>query len=311
MSLATFAQSPETGAAILGELLVGRELCGLQTERLLAGFLADDENRPIEQQCKILFPGLESREWYDASSFAITRQLERTWPTIKDELSAAVKAADFSPYWQTGSTFLDGNHWSTSNIAVPGGPHAAAKSAFQLTLKIFSEHPPPSETLMISKISAGGHIKPHCGPWNARLIVHLGIEVPAGCTIRVRQQVRTWETGKCLVFDDSLEHECWNRSERDRSVLLFGIWHPGLTSCEITALRTVLQLLRSGFWTDQAERVGHLGLFEDFVIIENDRDHHALWPANREAPRHWRRITHEMSRAASVDWFKANLERWQ
>lgn len=34
--------------------------------------------------------------------------------------------------------------------------------------------------------------------------------------------------GKCLVFDDSYEHEVWNRTEGERVLLLFDLWHPDL-----------------------------------------------------------------------------------
>ncbi|CAN0545528.1 unnamed protein product, partial [Ectocarpus sp. 8 AP-2014] len=34
--------------------------------------------------------------------------------------------------------------------------------------------------------------------------------------------------GKCLVFDDCYEHEVWNKTERERVLLLFDLWHPEL-----------------------------------------------------------------------------------
>jgi aspartate beta-hydroxylase len=47
-----------------------------------------------------------------------------------------------------------------------------------------------------------------------RLTVHLGLRVPRGCSLRVAEETRAWEEGKCLVFDDSFEHEVgwFNRS---------------------------------------------------------------------------------------------------
>lgn len=37
-----------------------------------------------------------------------------------------------------------------------------------------------------------------------------------------------WTEGKCIVFDDSYEHEVWNDSDQDRVVLLINFWHPAL-----------------------------------------------------------------------------------
>ncbi|CAM9782549.1 unnamed protein product, partial [Ectocarpus sp. 13 AM-2016] len=36
------------------------------------------------------------------------------------------------------------------------------------------------------------------------------------------------KAGKCLVFDDCYEHEVWNKTERERVLLLFDLWHPDL-----------------------------------------------------------------------------------
>ncbi|GMG86815.1 hypothetical protein MNKW57_11360 [Biformimicrobium ophioploci] len=41
-----------------------------------------------------------------------------------------------------------------------------------------------------------------------------------------------WEEGKCLIFDDSLTHEVWNCSSKNRVVLLFDFWHPDLSEAE-------------------------------------------------------------------------------
>ena len=68
---------------------------------------------------------------------------------------------------------------------------------------------------------------------NTRLICHLPIIVPENCgALRVGNQTRTWQEGKALIFDDSVEHEAWNNSNEERVVLLFDIWRPELTEDE-------------------------------------------------------------------------------
>jgi aspartate beta-hydroxylase len=66
--------------------------------------------------------------------------------------------------------------------------------------------------------------------------------VPAGCGIRVGSTTRSWEEGRCIVFDDSFEHEVWNESDRHRYVLILDFWHPGLTPTEVWALTRVERL---------------------------------------------------------------------
>jgi aspartyl/asparaginyl beta-hydroxylase (cupin superfamily) len=50
--------------------------------------------------------------------------------------------------------------------------------------------------------------------------------------MRVGNAEVPWLAGQSVVFDDSFEHEVWNRTEVDRVVLLFDVWHPDLTLAE-------------------------------------------------------------------------------
>ena len=88
-----------------------------------------------------------------------------------------------------------------------------------------------------SKMASGTHVAAHCGPTNLRLRCHMGIQVPVGdCALRVGSEVRGWEQGKCIVFDDSLEHEAWNHTDGTRLVLIVDVWHPDLFAGEIALL---------------------------------------------------------------------------
>jgi beta-hydroxylase len=70
------------------------------------------------------------------------------------------------------------------------------------------------------------HIRPHSGYTRKVLRCHLGLFVPEGCALRVGGEVRTWQAGSCLVFDDTVEHEAWNRSMLPRTVLLIDFVRP-------------------------------------------------------------------------------------
>ena len=64
------------------------------------------------------------------------------------------------------------------------------------------------------------HIKPHEGYTDTVLRCHLGLIVPEGCAISVDNKVQQWQQGKCLVFDDTVIHEAWNKSDKPRVILL-------------------------------------------------------------------------------------------
>jgi aspartyl/asparaginyl beta-hydroxylase (cupin superfamily) len=97
--------------------------------------------------------------------------------------------------------------------------------------------------VLFSLLRPGAHIPAHHGFLNTRLIVHLPLIVPPGCRFRVGNQTREWVEGRAWVFDDTIEHEAWNDSDRLRVVMIFDHWHPQLSVAErrlITALNDAL-----------------------------------------------------------------------
>ena len=77
---------------------------------------------------------------------------------------------------------------------------------------------------------------------NARYICHLPLIVPDGCAMRVGSETRAWTEGRACVFDDSIEHEAWNKDPaRLRVVLIFDVWRPELTEAERLFVSDMLQ----------------------------------------------------------------------
>lgn len=90
----------------------------------------------------------------------------------------------------------------------------------------------------LSLMLPGTSVRPHCGPTNHRLRLHLPLLLPGGATssngLCVAGQHLVWQLGRCLVFDDSFEHSV-DLPESDlsaplielvRVVLIVDLWHP-------------------------------------------------------------------------------------
>jgi ornithine lipid ester-linked acyl 2-hydroxylase len=77
-----------------------------------------------------------------------------------------------------------------------------------------------------SRLAAGTEILPHVGYSDQVLRLHLGLRASEDCGIRVGNQMRRWIPGECLVFDDTIEHQAWNRSNDERLVLLVDFQRP-------------------------------------------------------------------------------------
>jgi aspartate beta-hydroxylase len=80
-------------------------------------------------------------------------------------------------------------------------------------------------------------LRPHTGVSNVRAIIHLPLIVPAKCGFRVGGETRKWRVGEAWAFDDTIEHEAWNRSDQLRVILIFDVWNPHITQSEREVLR--------------------------------------------------------------------------
>ncbi len=105
---------------------------------------------------------------------------------------------------------------------------------------------PGMRTALFSILGPGKHVPQHRGPFKGVIRYMLGLVVPEPrerCRIQIGDQVRHWEVGKSLVFDDTYPHEVWNDTAGHRAVLFLDIERP-LREPARTLNRTLLELIR-------------------------------------------------------------------
>jgi aspartate beta-hydroxylase len=78
---------------------------------------------------------------------------------------------------------------------------------------------------------------------NTRLVFHLPLIVPPDCALNVGGVEHRWREGEPILFDDTFEHEAWNRSDQPRLILLMDCWNPHLTEAEKEASRHVIEAI--------------------------------------------------------------------
>jgi beta-hydroxylase len=160
---------------------------------------------------------------FDKQDFAFTRVLESNWLLIRKELEQLVKE-DFVPWPEK---FLYEKDWRVFGLYAFGSKIPVNCQLCPETTRIV-ESIPGMTTAGFSALAAGTHIKPHVGYSHAVLRCHLGLIVPdEACMIRVGEQAKKWQEGKCLIFDDTILHEAWNFSDSNRVVLLIDFAKPG------------------------------------------------------------------------------------
>lgn len=212
--------------------------------------------RIYHQQPQIFyFPELPQVQFYDRSDFPWLRALEADTAAIRAELRGILQAADrFAPYMRPGpdrpafntNGLLNDPSWSACHL-IKGGEEVAENAALcPHTMNALRRLPlcrikGRTPTALFSLLRPGAHIPPHHGFLNTRLICHLPLIVPPGCALRVGNETRPWREGEVVIFDDTIEHEAWNRSPELRVVLLFDVWRPELTDTERALVAAMLE----------------------------------------------------------------------
>lgn len=193
------------------------------------------------------YPFLPADEFFDREHFPWLERLESATPAIRAELAAILSERDpgLSPYiaQEPGTpenvwTPLDRSpNWSALHLWQDGKRNddvcaRAPQTAALVDSLTLCRIPGRAPAVFFSILKAGATIPPHTGVTNVRTIVHLPLIVPDGCAFRVGGEVRPWIEGKAFAFDDTIEHEAWNPSDRDRAVLILDVWNPHLTAAE-------------------------------------------------------------------------------
>jgi aspartate beta-hydroxylase len=182
-------------------------------------------------------PSLPAAPLYDPGQFSFVPHLEQAFAAIRAEVDAVTDPlqSGFNPVEEG---LVDQGRWDQVVLFEGGHRFDHACRRFPVTTRILESIPEATRvgSATLSWLHPGTHVVPHCGYTNTRLRVHMGIKVPPGPELRVADQRLHWSEGRCLIFDDSFEHEVWHRGSEPRVVLLFDILHPSLRPEEQAAL---------------------------------------------------------------------------
>lgn len=183
-----------------------------------------------------LFPGLRHRAFHDPGELEGAAILERHAARIREEWAALPDAAylRYAPAAMHSLWLVHLLHYMGVAIAAPHGQCAGTRALLPDLPDVCLDY--PWGDALLSVHACDSHLRAHCSVDNLRVRCHLGLQVPPGCSIRVGTETRQWEEGRALLFEDSFEHEVWNRGDRRRSILIVDFWHPDLTAVERAAV---------------------------------------------------------------------------
>src|SRR6267154_410221 len=197
----------------------------------------------FQEPRQYFFPGLPQIQFYDRDDFPWLDKVEAATADIRTELIEILKQESaFRPYVEGNPRLpqtdpqgmLNNPEWSAfylwkNGAVVPENAARCPKTVNALADVPLARVRNRSPSILYSLLRPGAKIPPHTGEVNTRLICHLPLIVPDNCAFRVGNDTRAPVEGAAWVFDDTIEHEAWNGSDRTRVILLFEIWRPELT----------------------------------------------------------------------------------
>lgn len=198
------------------------------------------------------FPFLPADEYFERSHFPWLSQIEAQADMIRGELRALLAADQpaILPYvsmapgtpinkWSALDNKLD---WGAFHLWKNGERNDAAcarcpGTAAAVEALPLADIPGRAPTIFFSLLQPGARLPAHTGVSNVRTVIHLPLIVPPGCGFRVGGETREWRENEAWAFDDTIEHEAWNTSDRPRAILIFDTWNPYIREEEKALIR--------------------------------------------------------------------------
>jgi len=226
-------------------------------EECLALHIGERRAEPSDSQQKpsfLFFPGLPTAPYFERQAFPWIEALEQQTDAIREELLVVLPQSERServfendaaeqlglgsdqgaPTWNGFYFYRHGQRRHENHALCP------RTSAVLDSLPLVQIHDHAPE-VMFSVLTPGTHILPHRGVTNTRVVCHLPLIVPEGCTLVVGGENHDWQEGRAVVFDDTFEHEAWNRGSRTRVVLIIDVWNPHLALPEREAVAALVE----------------------------------------------------------------------
>jgi aspartyl/asparaginyl beta-hydroxylase (cupin superfamily) len=186
--------------------------------------------------------------FFPPERFPWVAHIEENWGVIREELERVLENHEALPNFQDISKdqieITDDDRWKTFFLYGYGFEAKLGTEMCPKTAALMREIPGMT-TAMFSILSPRKHILDHRGPYKGVLRYHLGLIVPEaeeGCRIRVGEDVRHWQEGESMIFDDTFNHEAWNDTDETRVVLFVDVLRP-LPSPESTINRLIVKAI--------------------------------------------------------------------
>ncbi|MGZ4076293.1 MAG: aspartyl/asparaginyl beta-hydroxylase domain-containing protein [Bacteroidia bacterium] len=178
--------------------------------------------------------------FYNTSDFSFLDPIITNFNVIKSELLHLINSDNEQQWLRTFPNYVKSEKYKAwkvfsfifFNMRLPHN----AKLCPETAKLVYST--PEILSCDYSYLNPHTHVMPHKGYSRMVLRCHLPLIVPDEklCGLRVGNEIKHWKEGELIIFDDSYEHEAWNKTDEKIVVLMFDIPNPlwGYSAYEIS-----------------------------------------------------------------------------
>lgn len=204
----------------------------------------------VNPQVWYSFSGVKADEnqvgFYTTEDFDWVKTLESNYLIIKEELLnfIAKENNQIKPYFNK-NLVTKKSMWRTSAFLFWKWNFKNNQNKCPKTMNILSQIP-NLISAYLSILEPGSEINPHRGDTNGIMRGHLPLVVPKeieSLGFRVNDEVKIWEEGKLLLFNDAAYHSAWNLGKSDRIVVIVDVVRPEFVSQTYRISSTILSSL--------------------------------------------------------------------
>jgi len=203
--------------------------------------------------------------FFNPESFPWVATIEAEWMEIRKELDSLLVRREEIPNFQDISdkqkVLTEGEQWKTFWLYAYGEKAEENCARCPETVRLL-QRIPGMKSAMFSILAPRKHIPEHRGMYKGVLRYHLGLIIPGpegSCRIRVGKDVRSWQEGKSLIFDDSHPHEVWNDVDSYRVVLFVDMLRPTFFPASLLNRMIVWMIARTPSIAGPMDRVRKYG----------------------------------------------------
>jgi aspartyl/asparaginyl beta-hydroxylase (cupin superfamily) len=183
--------------------------------------------------------------FYLPKDFSWSSKIEKNYLQVFQELEKYLQRQEKLVAYFNKSMVSKAYSWKTIPLMAWGVKFKKNYRHFPYTMQLLQEVP-GLVSLSFNLLEPHSTILPHFGDTNAIVRCHLGLAVPGATpeiAFQVKDEVRSWEKGKLLMFCDGYTHTAWNNTEKPRYILLFDVVLPSFLNQKNKACSTVLASL--------------------------------------------------------------------